>query len=256
MLYSYAKNEDTQLQFIFEAVPVSNLFPYGAKVTYRAFSCDTVYEIVESKECVVGFEPIRTKVGTFPNQGTWFLRGVPKRALHPAPFVKDSRALLQNFVSKFKMEFELSQPDAVHEWESFLLMYPSTDDSATCSALMSVPFKDILFSNVLSIEYERGAADRLLQPIQNNVSTFAGLMIREFETTSSVVHHNRGDRIPQRPAPRVETNNHSRPPLDLTSGSTDPKHMTVVQLKEALSAKGLSVKGLKPELVARLERSL
>ena len=40
----YAKGVNTQLQFIFEAVPISESFPLGCKTTYRAYSNDEVVE--------------------------------------------------------------------------------------------------------------------------------------------------------------------------------------------------------------------
>jgi hypothetical protein len=43
----YAKLEHTQLQFIFEAVPISPMFPLGCKTTYRAYSCDQSIELYE-----------------------------------------------------------------------------------------------------------------------------------------------------------------------------------------------------------------
>lgn len=46
---NYAKGKDTQHQFIFEAVDVSEHFPFGVKLTYRAYSQDVVYEIVKKK---------------------------------------------------------------------------------------------------------------------------------------------------------------------------------------------------------------
>jgi hypothetical protein len=43
----YSKLAKTQLQFIFEAVPVSEEYKFGSKVTYRAYSSENVIEIVE-----------------------------------------------------------------------------------------------------------------------------------------------------------------------------------------------------------------
>ena len=41
----YAKGAKTQLQFIFNAVEVSDIFPLGCCTTYRAFSSNDVIEI-------------------------------------------------------------------------------------------------------------------------------------------------------------------------------------------------------------------
>jgi hypothetical protein len=44
---SYCKKDSTQLQFVFEAVTVSNSFPLGVKTTYKAYSAEEVVEIRE-----------------------------------------------------------------------------------------------------------------------------------------------------------------------------------------------------------------
>lgn len=74
----YAKGKSTQHQFIFEAVNVTEDFPFGVKVTYRAYSRDTVNEIVKNDTsdwddqefCANGGNPLVTvqecHVETFP----------------------------------------------------------------------------------------------------------------------------------------------------------------------------------------------
>lgn len=46
-LSCYSKGRNTQHQFTFEAVVPNEYFPYGVKVTYRAYSRSEVYEIVK-----------------------------------------------------------------------------------------------------------------------------------------------------------------------------------------------------------------
>lgn len=67
---SYAKGEYTQLQFTFEAVAVSESFPLGVKVLYRAYSADEVYEIVETNdpEQPSTVIPQLCKVDSFPKE--------------------------------------------------------------------------------------------------------------------------------------------------------------------------------------------
>jgi hypothetical protein len=64
----YAKGHWTQLQWIFEAVPVSHYFPLGAKTTYRSYSKFDVIEIVEdpASHTEVKFKPITTSFPTCP----------------------------------------------------------------------------------------------------------------------------------------------------------------------------------------------
>jgi hypothetical protein len=45
----YCKEEQTQHQFIFESVTPSDDFPFGVKMTYRAYSTDETIEIFESE---------------------------------------------------------------------------------------------------------------------------------------------------------------------------------------------------------------
>lgn len=68
----YAKGVKTQHQFIFEAVePQEILFPYGVKVTYRAYSRDEVYEIVNGQNPKfeeMNVYPRLCLVDTFPKE--------------------------------------------------------------------------------------------------------------------------------------------------------------------------------------------
>ena len=74
----YSKGGNTQLQFTFAAVDVSNDYPTGVKVNYRAYSSDQIYEIVKGEELHPEHKhsiyPIKRQVETFP-------RADPKRSL-------------------------------------------------------------------------------------------------------------------------------------------------------------------------------
>lgn len=257
-VFSYSKNEDTQLQFIFDAVPVSNEFPYGSRMTYRAYSCDVVYEIAECGDRnSVGFEPRRIVVGTFPERGTYLLRAIPNRLLRPAPFVPDSRATLEKFIAKFKSEFQVSQAQAVEEWLQFNLCCPRSDDSTKYESRMCVPFNNILFSSASTVSYNRMDQANLQVVTDKDVEMFAGHPIRVFQTTASVTHHNRGERRPTRPQPRIEIlpNGTVTNVNDAVSLANCTK-MKVSDLKKALADRGLSTHGVKAVLLARLETAL
>ena len=62
----YAKEEVTQLQFIFEAVEPNNFFPFGVKSTYRSYCNNKVVEIVEDNHYPCRFVEKFTDVFTYP----------------------------------------------------------------------------------------------------------------------------------------------------------------------------------------------
>lgn len=74
----------TQLQWIFEYVPVTTLFPWGVKTTYRRHSSDRVCEIRElhPDQCVTdigkatGLEAYAVPTITYPNADTFETRAV------------------------------------------------------------------------------------------------------------------------------------------------------------------------------------
>lgn len=254
--FSYARNEDTQLQFIFESVEVDDEFPFGVKMTYRAFSENIVYEIVESQANDIGFEPIRTIVGTFPESGTWLLRAVPNRTIKPAPFVNGSRNSLEKFLEKFKNDFQFSQPACVAEWEDFASQCPLSDDSQLWESKMYVPFSGVLFSTSLPVAFNREST--IARGSDRMAESFAGNPVRQFQTTASVVHHNRGHPIPPRPPPRLALGDNQT--MQYTSlpavVSNNPRKMKVCDLRVELSKLGLSVKGKRSELRQRLEEAM
>lgn len=68
---NYAKKEEAQLQFILTAVDVSQDYPTGVKVNYRAYSRDSVIEIARGNHDNfpdgVGVYPVNRPVVTFPS---------------------------------------------------------------------------------------------------------------------------------------------------------------------------------------------
>jgi len=65
----YAKEEYTQLQWTFEAVPSNNdTYPFGCKTTYRAFCQDKVMEIVTDQDALLELRPRQVSVHTYPEK--------------------------------------------------------------------------------------------------------------------------------------------------------------------------------------------
>lgn len=65
----YCKGEQTQHQFIMEAVPVCAEFPLGCKTTYRAYASDKVMELVKGendKFADITVYPRQCEVLTYP----------------------------------------------------------------------------------------------------------------------------------------------------------------------------------------------
>lgn len=66
---NYCKEEFTQHQFIFVAVPISDEFPFGCKTTYRSYAQSDVVEIFEELNefyPTVNLIPYNVKVITQP----------------------------------------------------------------------------------------------------------------------------------------------------------------------------------------------
>lgn len=122
------KTDNTQLRWRFEAVPVNNDFPLGAKATYRAFRSDKVIEIKKKNkmQCtsdlgqLTGLEPVTTVVRWEPSEsrvpgmerveGMYVLKAFPQMnngSLHSIPpkdFDQDGiiqlNSLFRNSLSK------------------------------------------------------------------------------------------------------------------------------------------------------------
>ena len=114
----------TQLQFIFESVPVSDYFPCGVKTTYRKFSADSVILIqeVSAGKPEDGFTLKDAEVRTYPAAREGHPEGFsiitqlppPDRLMEPDPFVLGSRALLDSCVAKIKVHMK-NRSDVVNE---------------------------------------------------------------------------------------------------------------------------------------------
>lgn len=127
----------TQLQFIFDAVPISDYFPCGVRTTYRKFSADMVVLIEEEtagrpENCFIIKD---AEVHTYPKPtadgapaGFSMLTALPPDTamFEPDAFVHGSRAVLDAVVAKVKTFFR-NQPDVVAEWVAFADAAPLGD---------------------------------------------------------------------------------------------------------------------------------
>ena len=155
--YSWAKEGDTQLQWIFDAVPISNDFPHGVKTQYRAFACDKVYEILpdSSDSTGIGYSPILTTVKAFPDNGMYLLKQLPTNSIEPAHFIVGSKAELDKTVVKFNRTFH-NMTKYLEEWKDFSDRIAPANDNVRDYLVrcpLVVPLKDLLFNgNSLSTQ--------------------------------------------------------------------------------------------------------
>lgn len=143
----YAKGEKTQHQFIFEAVePDPTFYPLGCKTTYRAYSCDSVLEIIELPEDVPGLpgmklRPQQCLVYTFPAPsaensfpgGMHVMKRWPVMTRVPfQPIVPKSHDLFEEIMCEVVKHWQISKPDDVAKWkewgETFVPASDSLDD--------------------------------------------------------------------------------------------------------------------------------
>jgi hypothetical protein len=142
---NWSREELTQHAFKFEAVRRSPEFPMGVKLTYKAYSSDTVYEFVQASEdkmTVTGF--IATRVHSFwgpqvhlPDggvvEGAHVLEKLPFEHLYPALFQPDYlpkvQATLRSIHKQYPPNASGELNPVVKEWEEFFeTVYPKSDD--------------------------------------------------------------------------------------------------------------------------------
>jgi hypothetical protein len=152
----YAKSVNgidwTQLQWIFEAVPMSESFPCGVKTTYRKFSADSVIliEQISPGDPHSSFSVKNVETVTYPladgqhSAGFSMLISLPPvdRMFEPDSFTMGSRALLDSVIAKCRTQFRNS-PDIVQQWEAFGLIAPADDSAQAYCNLnpLDIPFK-------------------------------------------------------------------------------------------------------------------
>jgi len=127
-LSNYMKEEETPLQFIFESVPVSEDYPFGVKVQYRAYCADEVIEIWEGEgeSFPHGFQPVKVEVKSYPVN---IIKALPREdcRIYPQQFVAGSRAELEKVANQMISEIQNTNPGAAREWEEFLDICPRND---------------------------------------------------------------------------------------------------------------------------------
>jgi len=131
-------NDWTQLQWIFESVPVDEHFPCGVRTTYRKFSADNVILIQEKTagNPADGLTISDCEVRTYPEAdaghpaGFSMLTSLPTvdDTFVPDAFMSGSRKVLDNVVKKVKTFFRNS-PDVVEAWEEFAANAPEDDNA-------------------------------------------------------------------------------------------------------------------------------
>jgi hypothetical protein len=249
-IFSWTKNEETQLQFVFQSVNLSESFPLGVRTQYRAFSCDETYEIVldTAPENEVGYNAVVTSVHSFPENGMYLLRSLPKGNFQPCGFIEGSRAALEQTVSKFRSEFS-RRSDLIVQWDYFAnSVCPQSDNVNEYLALnpLHIPLHKQLF-------VDNGINEiRAVQPVINASRMLGNRPLFTAHTTASVRH--RGSSIIT-PQPRI---------LDTANGNegivfslrepdlTDPfKATSVRELQSQLSALGQNTNGNKRDLYQR-----
>jgi hypothetical protein len=126
-----SKQESTQLQWLFTAVPVSAQYPCGVRVNYRAYASDEVYEMVNIQN---GYTMHKTSVITQPHNadgtlgGMFTLKSFPTTtSMVPDAFVEGSRADLMKTHKEVHNAFRNS-PSTLSDWDMFLSNAPSNDD--------------------------------------------------------------------------------------------------------------------------------
>lgn len=169
---SYAKKEDTQHQFIFEAVEADKFFPLGVKTTYRAYSSDEVIELTDKKydnneeesqdlDCdILQLYPRKVIVKTFPEAtdqdpgGMYVLQQLPSvKSILPQGFIAGSRKAFEKTMQFIQSKFEKNAPDVVTSWKEFSKLVPTSDDAdqylAENPGALHIPFHELLFNGIL-----------------------------------------------------------------------------------------------------------
>lgn len=155
----YSKMEWTELEFTFESVSASDMFPLGVKTTYRPYTADNVIRIVPDETELCGFiDDELVDIPNFPQadparkipEGMYILKSMPTGSIKPEGFVEGSREKLINVARKLQSTFQSSAPKVVEEWINFRdNIAPQSDDVLEYEVNHSLylPLKDSLFSN-------------------------------------------------------------------------------------------------------------
>ena len=88
----FAKEQYTQLQFTFTAVPVSDAYPLGVKTEWRRYASEVYCDIVEDEgNSTIGLKPVNMKTIVYPLQEDGpchILKSLPDSSITPEPFLE------------------------------------------------------------------------------------------------------------------------------------------------------------------------
>jgi hypothetical protein len=252
-LARYCKEEWAQLQFTFESVEVSDIYPTGVKTTYRAYTQDTYIEIVEDeskKNSVCGLIPQECIVKTRPLPGEApiiILKQFPSADIVPAPFIAGSRELINSVASyMISQHTNSSTSGASDEWKLWSTEYaPQSDNvqdylTTKCGVVpvaskgtafvlhernesdcgIYIPFKERMFSSSGFSGYDVVPRQRGIRP-QCGVG---GRQMRVVESTSCVLHEDNSNAAARRVGSRVVVQdvNGENP---IATATSQPKHV-------------------------------
>ena len=191
----FAKEEWTQLQFIFERVEPSERYEHGVKATCRPYAKDEVVEIVDDpdQDSITGLIPQLTKVNIQPadeDPPFNFLLRLPREAkvFKPEPFVAMSRQHALACSYKMIQSYTGKNPAVVESWTRWRdSVLPQSDDADEYVAEhpMYIPFKDQLFSG--NPAPERSSLERADHATTLDGVTLPPMRVVE-STTSSLCH--------------------------------------------------------------------
>ena len=264
-LNRHVKTEFTQLQWKFEKVSVDANFPLGVRTTYRAFSQDSVFEIIKDKTNVVGFSPRRTKCSWFPKPsnynasgGMYLLQHFPRTDLQAAQFLPGGRKELDEVVASYKHYFHKNVV-RIQEWDDFAKLCPATDKVADYLGVegkeLYIPMKHLFTSATMG----------MFSPLIEQTNALDVQDVPTVYATDSVVWSNRGVPLPMNGLinPRMEIShvNHTQEQMNdvlqeealMRRTADDYKALTNSTLMNYCRRRGLPVSGKnKGALVARL----
>jgi len=223
----YAKGEWTQLQFIFQSVPVETDFPLGVKTTYRRYCADQVMEVERNDAFPCGFSSQQCQTVTYPvakvanedgraqPEGMYILQKFPiSDQIEPCAFKRGGRAEFDETMRKVR---QVLQTPIINQWEEFSTNVPENDDAVLYLQQhpnsMRIPLRDVLFTPC-------GVADAIAE---SHISRqHQGQIVR---STESVVWSNRGRSAPAvtRPTQLIQGTNtsDSLPPEGNQDGGDD-----------------------------------
>jgi hypothetical protein len=145
------------LQWIFEAVPISEHFPCGARAKYRKYSSDEVVQILANPDSPGGFDVFDVEVSDYPAAyedspaGMHILNSLPNNdddGFVPEAFVSGSRQTLLDVVTAVQKKWGRTMPAVLNDWINFRdELAPQSDDAVDyCQSHgLYVPLKVVNF---------------------------------------------------------------------------------------------------------------